>query len=254
LNSVLNSLKKQDELGMLSYSDWLHHGLPDGFEHMKYLGYNPEAGVIINCKKYTKEKQVVLRIETFNNLLDSIHGYIDRHIDGDKKVKNDFYQNLLRSCGRKCGENFANNNFTRFTNHKDVDIETFNEILRMWFELDARSGFGRFKLEEKCTLDDNNVLHCVISIKRSFVSDNMNGPERCWFMRGYCEGVVKMFAQKAYLVNDCKVEVSCENSKSCIKKKGSGGTCDYNIIGDANLETPNMNWHIEETYSEEKWS
>jgi hypothetical protein len=115
----------------------------------------------------------------------------------------------------------------------------------MWFEIDAEAGFGKFSLVGECTKDKDQI-YCVISIGQNFVSEDMDSrkPERCWFIKGYCEGVVKIFARKSNIVNECKVMVDCKSCKSCKRRGNSGGICEYNITGQRDIVGLSKRWNI----------
>jgi hypothetical protein len=227
--------------------------LPYDYIPLKYLGYDPAEGTIINFDENGgKERQVVLRVDTFNNLLDFIWDYIkdDKHVFGETGVKQLFYESLLYSCGRKCGWDFAKRNFDSFQSPGNNNIKNFINKL---CEFDTKVGFGNIKLTELSEINDKGckTFECVISVSKNFLANKEVETERCCFIRGYFEGAIKYFARQSGYGNRCKIHVDCKDNNVC-QKKGLGGLkCEYTIYGSPTLTPEKKKWKIEEIISEE---
>jgi hypothetical protein len=254
LNALEKKLTKDENLGAMRRNVWQRHNMQQNDTFiMEHLGLNKKTGEVTNME--SNQRQVVFRVATFNLLLDSIFKYImnEKLVMGDSEVKNNFYENLMYSSGRTCGEDFAERTYENFTLNANKNIDKLNELIKIWCEFDTNVGFGKLELTEAFTLE-NSILIGKMNISNCFISEYVGDdhPDRCWFIRGYCEGVVKVFARKLRLNGKCKVKFDCLNNhtKNCNQRIG-GDICEHNIEGRTDLSYSSYKWEIKEINSEE---
>ena len=216
----------------------------------EHLGYNPAYQLKYdesNGKIFNKtsvdgstngERQALLRVETFNNVLDSIYEFSQNNKSFflPNVDTNDFCNKLIHDSGYKCGLNFAEREILHF--HQNVDektpIDGFKEVLNRWCSFDSKAGLGMFSVGDLVENEENDVetIEFNITLIDDFVAEGLPGKshgKRCYFMQGYCEGVCDILAEKFYpgysfKISNCKV-------KGCRYKHNPSKVCVYNIRG-----------------------
>jgi hypothetical protein len=221
----------------------------DGRVLMENLLYDPAKGDVRNIANGGNERQVVLRVRTFNNILSSIWKYINKHVEGDIEEKKSFFKEAIYSSGRNCGWDFADRNYDNFIRNRDVGND-INKLIKKWCEFDTQVGFGILELVRECNpaYHENGVktLKCEISIHNNFVTEEIESSEFCCFIRGYCEGVLKYFARKSGYGDKCKIKFDCIKDNYCKREGHSGEKCEYTVMGNKNLSYEKKRWKIEE--------
>jgi len=188
------------------------------------------------------ERQALLRVETFNNVLDGVYAYSLEHTDyfADSSKALEFCNNLIRNSGYICGNKFAlreENSFKKEVASK-IPSEQMKEILEKWCAFDSKAGLGSFTVGKLTSekIDGVEFILFEITLEDDFVSqglpDKLKGNrqnERCNYMRGYCEGVCDELCKFYYPGFHFKVE-SCDENV-CRKKHNASKKCVYRVGG-----------------------
>jgi len=143
------------------------------------LRLNRTTGVLYDRTTYFRN--VSIRDETFNIILDGIGGYKKAHTIGKKTGEN--FHSALEGVLHRKGKNY---------NAEDQ--------LKKWLEYDSSSGMGKFE-----------VLQASPSIKFKITSPfvgtcpNQNPNPRCGFLLGYVEGFCSKLYEKDF-------NIECEHN------------------------------------------
>ena len=222
--------------------------------------FDDEDGKIFNRNGNNEERQVLLRTDTFNSVLDNVYEFSLLHM-GDV-LKTDSINNddilchcnmLIRDSGYKCGRAFAEREATNFL--KVLTFETKSKsnqeklelILKEWCKFDSEAGFGKFsvsKITEQHMSDGQVAIKLRITLKESFVAEKLPKKikvirhynchsKRCEFMRGYCEGVCDELSEKSTLYPEYEFKIDGCDKGVCRFEKGNNVSrkCIYIITG-----------------------
>jgi hypothetical protein len=219
-----------------------------------HLSYDKRTGQLFNKTKIEDasldERQVLLRVKTFNELLFGIYEY--ESLKDPKPVNEDeinkiinHCNGLIKNCGYKCGANFADkykNHFTKDVDKISSDIKQLKTVLRRWCVFDGNAGLGKFiitNVSKKNSATHNVQVNISVTLREDYVSyskaryiyfsDKKFIVYRCQFMKGYIEGVCDELSKEYFSNYKFKV-ISC-NKEQCRYENSDNSECKYKIIG-----------------------
>lgn len=213
------------------------------YEPAYHLKFVKETGQLYNYTEVSgnpsQERQALLRVKTFNSVLDGIYTYSlnNKQYFADDTDVFEYCDALVRKSGYMCGKRFAESEEKDFrTSVESGEKESrLKAILEKWCEFDSQAGLGNFSVSAFRVIENDGKTDGVsfeIALEKDFVSEGLpevlEGREedsnRCQFMRGYCEGVCDVLGKIAYpgycfKVKKCKPD-SCRgehpDSEKCV--------------------------------------
>lgn len=212
------------------------------------LEYISDRGVIINHDAESHDRQLVLRVDTFNKMIDSIYSYVERHVSTEPEnsaLLADFVDGILHSCGLHCGESFGDRIFPQLLKGQALDV---SDLVDKWVQFDSQVGFGKLtqlKIVEETM--DSSCLEGSLLFRENFMGlyKVRTEHQRCIFIRGYCEGVLKSLARNHGYIG-YKFRITCD-TKICQRrgKRGQGKfdkCCVFKVEGSPDFQIESPKW------------
>jgi hypothetical protein len=210
-----------------------------------HLEFDEKTGKIFNRVGDNRERQVLLRADTFNNVLDSVYEFsLSKGVVSANAVL-DYCNELIRHGGYKCGKAFADRELPYLKKlacmeSQDKTDTKLEKILTAWCKFDSDAGFGKFTVLDLTVseIDEQVVVKFKISLKESFVSEGLpimiknsqHRSKRCEFMRGYCIGVCDVLGTTLYRGYKFDIE-DCDKNICRFERNKDSCECIYMVVG-----------------------
>jgi len=183
-------------------------------ENVKIFNCLSDRGLIVNPSDGSRN--ISLKVDTLNKIFDIIYNEITQI------SSNQVAQNILWKAGCESGKSFGT-----VMNKKwevECEIHTINEKIDKWCEFDSDVGWGKFINDIKIDHDLGEVSGSLV-ISENFQNNNRGkkDPLICFFIKGYCEGVIEELLGGLKVETNCDMEVCPQNNvfkKKCILSIG----------------------------------
>ncbi|MCD7980743.1 MAG: toll/interleukin-1 receptor domain-containing protein [Clostridiales bacterium] len=172
--------------------------------------YFPDRGIMVNPADH--QRNISFRNDTLINLLSRLYYGIESISDRETADK------LFYETGFSSGNNFAqrlNEQIEMSASHRvglSAKIDT-------WCDFDSNVGWGRF-LSDIHIDEEEGELSGTLTISECFLIDKKDQTEICFFIKGYCEGILEK------LLGNIPVELKCI---SCPMKNKFKSACVFSV-------------------------
>ncbi len=169
--------------------------------------YIPERGIMINPED--QQRNVSFRTDTLVSLFVGLFDKISEISEENTADK------IFLNSGYKCGINFAQRLNSRWDFEQKNHI-SYKEQLEKWCKFDSNVGWGKFSV--KVDIDEEEgKIEGVLKINESFVVDKKSNKHICYFIKGYCKGVIETLL-------DVEIEIKCT---ACPMKNHFKTVCEF---------------------------
>lgn len=163
---------------------------------LKMFLVNTATGTMINSDE---APNISFRVETINNIFDSIHDQITEHgIDNPEE--------LFFEAGKRSGQDFARHILPYFEN--DIGVTDETEQIREWCLFDSSVGWGNFSYDA-----ENGRIEILNNFEAKANPKTGCFPKDCGFLKGYVFGVLSILTKNK--VHAIKCDDSCPKKNEC---------------------------------------